>query len=261
MKTLRLIAAYLKFNLSAGMEYRGAFFIQIIGMALNNSAFILFWIILYHRAGDSIEGYSFQHVMFLWSMAPLGFGIPSVLFGNSRAISRLIYSGELDVYLLQPKPLIVNMLGSRMIISGWGDIAYGLILFLLTQPLSLGHIALFLIFSLCMAAVLIGLRLFYHSFTFFFGNAESFASMASETVLSIILYPGTIFKGPVMWLFRTIFPAAWIAFIPVELIQDFSLPTFLITLAADAIILAAGVGMFHLGLRRYESGNRIGSRL
>ena len=261
MKNLRLIFEYCKLNLSASMEYRAAFVTQVLGMVLNNSAFILFWIILYNKAGSSIEGYSFQNIMFLWSLAPLGFGIASVLFGNSLFISRIIYSGELDVFMLQPKPLILNMLSSKMNVSGWGDMAYGIILFFITQPLTLPQFALFITFSAAMAGVLVGIRLFYHSFTFFFGNAEDFASMASETVLSLMLYPGTIFKGPVVWLFRTVFPAVWIAFVPVQLIQNWNTGLFVLTIGADAVILGLGILLFRLGLRNYESGNRIGARM
>ncbi|MBN2510539.1 MAG: ABC-2 family transporter protein [Spirochaetales bacterium] len=261
MKLIRLVCDYFRINLAAAMEYRAAFLSQAIGMAVNNSAFILFWIIMYHQAGPSIEGYSFRDVMFLWSLAPLGFGISIVFFGNSVSISKLIYSGELDVYMLQPKPLVLNMLASKMYVPGLGDMAYGVILFLATQPLTLTRIGLFVLFSLAMAAVLIGLRLFYHSFTFFFGNAEEFASMAAESVLSLILYPGTIFKGPVLWLFRTLFPAVWIAYIPVRLIQSFDLALLFITLGADILIVTAGVMLFYSGLKHYESGNRIGARM
>ena len=243
------------------MEYRAAFITQVAGMAINNSAFILFWLILFNQAGPAIEGYAFKDVMFLWSLAPLGYGISIVFFGNSFFLSQLIYSGELDVYMLQPKPLILNMLSSKMLVPGLGDIAYGIILFLITQPLTLPHFGLFLLFSAGMAAVLVGLRLFYHSFTFFFGNAEDFASMAAESVLSLIMYPGTIFKGPVLWLFRTLFPAVWIAYIPVQIIQQFDLKLLLLTIAVDAAILGIGVTLFNIGLKRYESGNRIGARL
>jgi len=102
---IRLALAYFRFNLSAGMAYRGAFLVQVFGMALNNSAFIVFWVILYERIGGSIAGYRLTDVMFLWSLVAAGFGIGVVLFGNAHYVSRIIYQGDLDVYLLQPKPL------------------------------------------------------------------------------------------------------------------------------------------------------------
>ncbi len=261
IKILRLARRYVAFNLSAGMAYTTSFLIQVFGMALNNGAFIIFWAFLFERVGGRIAGYNMTDVMFLWAMTATGFGVSVVVFGNAMFISRLIYSGELDVYLLQPKPVLVNVLMSRMIVSGWGDIAYGLILFAATQTMTVLNWLLFLLFAVLMALVVTAIRVIYHSVTFFLGNAEDFAMMASELVISFTLYPGAIFKGPVLIALYTLVPAALVAYIPVELFRDVDLPRLLLVTAADMAILLVAVGVFRLGLRRYESGNRIGTRL
>ena len=257
----RLIAHYFRFNLSANMAYKGSFIIQVFGMALNNSAFIVFWYFLYQRIGGEIKGFSFDDVMFLWALAAMGFGMSVVLFGNTAFISRVIYNGELDVYLLQPKPVLPNLLVSRMIVSGWGDIAYGIVLFAVTQPMSVRGWALFLLFSLLMMMVLTAVRTFYHSLTFFFGNAESFAQMAGEMTITFMLYPGSIFKGAPMIVLHSLVPAALVGYIPVRIFKDFDPLLVGIVMLADLAVVAAAVGLFKLGLRRYESGNRMATRL
>ena len=260
-KTISLMMHYFRFNLSAGMAYTTSFLVQVFGMALNNSAFIVFWIILFERIGSDISGYDFQAVMFLWSLAAAGFGIASVFMGNATKLSQAIYSGELDVYLLQPKPVLPNFIASRMVISAWGDLGYGILLFAFTQPLSVMRIALFIIFSLLLALVLTSMRILYHSLTFFLGNAEEFARTASELMLSFVLYPGSIFKGPTLWLLHSLVPAALVAYLPARLINDFDPVLFAVVVLADVIFAAMAWGLFRLGLRRYESGNRMGTRL
>ena len=257
----RLFAHYFRFNLSANMAYRGSFVIQAFGMLLNNSAFIVFWYFLFQRIGGDIQGYDFDDVMYLWSLAAFGFGMSVVLFGNASHVSRIIYSGELDVYLLQPKPVLPNVLASRMIVSGWGDIAYGIILFVATQPLTIRSIALFVLFSLLMMVVLTAMRTLYHSLTFFFGNAESFAEMASEMTLTFMLYPGSVFKGAPMIVLHSLVPAALVGYIPVRIFHEFTPGLLAIVILADAAIVAAAFLVFRLGLRRYESGNRMATRL
>jgi ABC-2 type transport system permease protein len=257
---VRLFAHYVRFNLSAGMEYRVSFITQVVGMFLNNSAFIVFWVVLYSNLQE-VNGYGFSDVMFLWALTSLGFGLADVFLGNAPQLSRTITSGELDVYLLQPKPPLINFLLSRMHVSGWGDIIYGIVLYVLTQAFSPAHIALFALFSILMALILVGLRVFYHCFTFFLGNAEEFAFMASEMALSFSLYPGSIFKGPVRFLLHSLIPAALIAYIPSSLVRSFDPVLFLVLILADAGVLIAAWGAFRLGLRRYESGNRMGTRL
>lgn len=257
----RLFRRQIGFNLAAGMEYRASFITQVVGMMINNSAFILFWLILYGRIGTTIQGYSFGDVMFLWALSATGFGMAAVFLGNAPSLSRTIYTGELDVYLLQPKPVLPSFLASRMSVSGWGDIAYGVVLFACTQPAAPGRIALFAAFSVLMAGVLTALRVLYHSLTFFLGNAEDFAGTASEIVLSFMLYPGSIFEGPVNLLLHSLVPAALIAYIPAELFRAFDAGRMALLVAADLLAAGAAWGLFTLGLRRYESGNRMGTRL
>jgi len=234
--TLRLVGHYFRFNLSAGMSYRAAFLTQVFGMVLNNSMFIIFWLILFEQVGGIIKGYGFEDVMFLWALAASGFGLAEVFMGNGHHLSRIIYSGELDVYLLQPKPVALNLVASRMVVAGWGDIIYGVALFLLTQALTVYSVALFVLFSVLMAFVLTALRLAYHSLTFFLGNAESLANLATEMIISFMIYPGSIFKGPTVWILHSIVPAALVAYIPARLIKNFDPLLFVVLFAADAVL-------------------------
>jgi ABC-2 type transport system permease protein len=217
--------------------------------------------ILFNRIVNDINGYSFADIMFLWALAATGYGIAAVFFGNASFISRIIYNGELDVYLLQPKPVVLNLLLSRMIISGWGDLAYGLILFAISQPVNLQTIILFGVFSLLMAIILIALRIFYHSLTFFLGNAEEFAATASDLIIGFMLYPGSIFQSPATLVLHSLIPAALAAWIPIQIFRDFDAVKLAILIAADLLILLIALGTFRLGLRRYESGNRMGTRV
>ena len=257
---LRLAGHYIRFNLSAGMAYSTSFIIQVAGMALNNSAFIIFWLVLFERIGGEIGGYGFADVMFLWALAAAGIGLGAVLFGNSFQVSRIIYTGELDVYLLQPKPVLPSLLMSRSMIAGWGDVAYGLILFAATQPLTVTSVLLFLLFSAALAAVSVAMRVLYHSLTFLVGNAEGFAGLASELVISFMLYPGSIFRGATLWILHSLIPVALVAYIPARIIRSFDPLLLAVVLAADAALVALAFLAFRLGLKRYESGNLIGAR-
>jgi ABC-2 type transport system permease protein len=207
-----------------------------------------------------IAGYGFRDVMFLWSLAATGYGISAVLMGNASQLSRIIYAGELDVYLLQPKPVLPNLLFSRMQVSGLGDLAYGVILFVFTQPLTIAGVALFGVFAVLASLIFTSLRVFYHSFTFSFGNAEDFAATASELSVAFTTYPD-VFRGATRWLLHSLIPAGLIAFVPAELFREFDVVTFLFLVLADAALMGAALLAFRRGLTRYESGNRIGTRL
>lgn len=258
---LKLLKKYFLFNLSAGMEYRVSFLIQVFGMFLNNCAFIVFWMILFERIGGEINGYGFNEVMFLWALATFGFGLSEIFMGNSRLISSIIYKGELDVYLLQPRPVLPNLVCSRMNISGWGDLVYGIVLFLLTQNLEPAKVLLFILFSILMALIFTSVRIIYHSLTFFLGNAEQFAGTITELVIMFTIYPGSIFSGPSTWILHTLIPSALVAWIPAELFVSFDTEKFFLLMAADMGIILLAIVLFRTGLKRYSSGNRMGTRL
>ena len=243
------------------MAYSTSFLIQVFGMALNNSAFVIFWIVLFERIGGDIAGYGFSDVMFLWSVAATGVGLGVVFFGNAPFLSRLVYSGELDVYLLQPKPVLPNLVMSRMVVAGWGDVLYGVILFVITQEATIVGALLFLLFALLIAVVFSSIRVIYHCMSFHLGNAEGFAQMASDLIITFMLYPGSIFKGASAWILHTLIPAAIVAYIPARIFKEFDLVALGIVLAADALIVAIAFLMFRRGLKKYESGNLIGTRM
>ena len=116
----RFLGAAMQVNFKSVMEYRINFILQFFGMMLNNAAFALFWAVLIGRAG-MVGGYGFTDVMFIWALVSTSFGLAHILAGNVRMLGRIVMEGGLDVYLLQPKDVMLNLLVSRTIVSAWGD--------------------------------------------------------------------------------------------------------------------------------------------
>ena len=263
---LRLLAHYFRFNLMAQMEYRVPFLVQVVMMVVNDAIFAVFWLLLFSHVAGDIRGYRFEDVMLLWSTMALGVGASGVLFGNSGAISRMIYRGALDVYLLQPKPVLLNLLASNSSVGGWGDVLYGVALFFITQTVTMASAALFALCAALACLVFTAVRVFYHSASFWLGNGEQFATLAADQMVNFGLYPGSIFSGAVRLLLHSLIPAALVAYLPAELfrgLQAGSLDVGLLgrIVAADVAVVAVAVAAFYLGLRRYESGNQIGARM
>jgi ABC-2 type transport system permease protein len=257
---------YLRTNLRAAMEYRSAFIISVFGMVLNNASFILFWLLLLNRIGGQLNGYGFEEIMYLWAVVSAGYGLSVVFFGNGSRLTQLIMNGDVDVYLLQPASLLPNILGSRMQVSGLGDLAYGIILFAFTQGGGLVQWGMYLLFIVLSMVMFTALFVLFHSLTFFLGNAEGTAHLATEAFISFSIYPGSVFKGPARWVLHSIIPVAWAAWVPAELASGVLSGAafwqrFFMLFAVDGAFLALAVGVFYLGLRRYESGNRIGARM
>lgn len=259
-KHLSLIWLYFKFNLASSMEYRTSFIIQVFGMMLNNLTFIFFWWVVFGKAG-LIAGYSMKDVMFIWALASSAFGFAHIIFGNMTNVTNIIINGELDTYLLQPKDVYINVLCSRTVISAWGDLLYGIILFLVVYGLNPAHFLLFLSFVLFGGLLFGSIRATAETMTFFVGNASAISRLVTESMISFTLYPDGIFKDSVRWLFYSIIPAGFIVFFPLKILKEFSLLNLGILIFIDMAYIIFGYWLFRKGLKRYESGNLITTKL
>jgi ABC-2 type transport system permease protein len=259
-KHISLIFRYFTFNFSALAEYRTSFLVQVFGMALNNASFAFFWWVLFDKLGGGIGGYGFRDVMFLWAVASTGFGIAHVFFANMNSLSDMIMTGELDTYLLQPKNPLINSISARMSASAWGDVLYGFILLLLLK--ANGSMWLMFSISIFTAAFLItSITVVGHALTFYFGNMAAVAGSLREFTITFSIYPETIFKGPVKFMIMTVLPIGFITHIPLRLVHNFSWGTFFLLFGVTAVYGLFAFILYMNGLKRYESGNLIITRM
>lgn len=259
-KSLKLMLYYFRFNISSVMEYRASFLIQCFGMMLNNSAFIFFWWILFNSV-STIGGYTFQDEMMLWAVMSGSFGICFVAFGNVNNITRMILNGELDTYLLQPKDPLVNIVCSKTTASAWGDTLYGIIMFFLIRGFDIKGFLMFLLFCITGALIFACVLISFHALSFYSGNTEGLAQLVIEFLISFSIYPEGIFNGGVKFILYTVIPSAFIVYIPAEVIKQFSVLKLIGVLGIALVWITIAYGMFYRGLKKYESGNLIVSKL
>lgn len=259
-KHIKLIGKYFAFNLSALTEYRTSFIVQVFGMALNNASFAFFWWVLFDKVGTEIGGYGFKDVMFLWAVASTGFGIAHVLFANASRISGMIITGELDTYLLQPKNPLINSISARMSATSWGDVLYGIILMALIKA-SVGMWLMFGIGIFTAALLITSITVVGQSLTFYFGNMEAVGRSLREFTITFSIYPESIFKGPLKVLIMTAIPIGFITHVPLRLAHEFSWGMFFLMLGVTAAYCLFAFVIYMNGLKKYESGNLIITRM
>jgi len=261
------LSAYARFlgtafsaNLQAVIEYRASFLVQVFGMMLNNAAFAVFWGALIARVGK-VGGYGVTDVMIIWALTSTSFGIAHVLWGNIRSLGPIIMRGELDVYLLQPKDAFLNVLSSRTVVSAWGDLLYGYLVLAFLPGTGPERLALFTLLALAGAVIFASVFSAAESLTFFLGNAGTLSSAITEFMLSFSVYPETVFDPGMRWIFYTILPSGFIAFVPLDVYRRVDWSIVPLLFIAAAVYAAASYALFRAGLRRYESGNQMGTRV
>lgn len=256
---LRFAVALLATNLKASLALRGAFWIQVVAMAANNALYFTTWWVFFHRY-DEIGGWRIADMLGLFGVVAAGFGTCIVLAGGIRDLARTIAEGELDPFMTQPKSPMLHVVGSRSIPSGWGDLASGLLFVAvsgLVQPETLPLLAV----AVCVSAsVFVASGILLHSLAFWLGRVETLVRMMWEFLLTFSLYPQALFGGVLRFVLFTLVPAGLIGFLPVGLLRDFQWGGLAAALGGAAAYAILAAWVFRCGLRRYESGSRIGVR-
>src|SRR5262245_1906393 len=152
---MRLIGAYLRANLNAQLEYRGAFISEALAMFINDGSWVAFWILFFQRF-PVLNGWDLRDVLAVWAITTAGFGIAHSLMGNGWHLANVIMNGQLDLWMLYPRAVLPHLLLGRTIATAWGDAAFGYVVYLVFVRPDFAHFLMFAILSFSVAAVFVG---------------------------------------------------------------------------------------------------------
>ena len=255
LSTLRFLGALVATNLKSSFALRGAFWLQAIFMIGNNLIYFAMWWILFDRF-EEIAGWRLGDMLTLFGVVASGFGLSVTFGGGVRELARTIVEGELDPMMTQPKNLLLHVVASRSIASGWGDLASGALILAVAAQLHPQNLVLVIPAVVASACVFTATGVVIHSLAFWLGRMDNLARQLWEFTLTFSLYPRPIFAGALKLVLFTLIPAGFIGYLPADLVRapDWGVAG---AVAGGAIVYTLiALGVFHLGLRRYESGNR-----
>ena len=258
-KTLRCLRALTATNLKASYALRGSFWMQVGFMLVNNLIFFVMWWIFF-REFKEIRGWRIEDMAAIYAVGAGGFGLAVVFCEGARHLARMIQDGDLDTFLTQPKPVLMQCVVSRSWATGWGDVLTGVVLLAVSGYTSALSILMMVVACLCAATVFVATTVLLHSIAFWVQHIEAVAKQASDFLVLFSIYPKTIFGGVMKFILFTIVPAGFITFLPVELVRGFSWGVLGMAVGGATFYAGLAVVVFGAGLRRYESGNRFGVR-
>jgi ABC-2 type transport system permease protein len=253
----KVFSRFFRIHLQSAMEYKKALWLQVLGMMLNNGAFVVFWAVIFAKfAGPfAANGVRFPDVMLMWALNSSSFGFAFVCFAGAAELSRYITEGRLDLYLLYPKHPLVTLAFSKSQVSAWGDLAYGFLLYFLFVPFSLPSLLSFTLFTGLSGMLFAAVLVLANSLSFWWGNSEDLAQSIFSGMITFGIYPERIFPSQVKFLLFSVLPVGFLIFLPVRIITLFNPLLLLAVAAADAAAVLLAFWAFQRGLRRYESGN------
>jgi ABC-2 type transport system permease protein len=257
---LRFLVALVATNLKSSFALRAAFWLQAAFMIANNTLYFVFWWIFFARF-EEIRGWRVGDVTALYGITAFGYGAAVVFGGGFRELSNRVTSGDLDIYLTQPKNPLVHLVASRTWASGWGDMLSGVVFLAVSGLLSWSNWPLAIVAVTASAIVFLATGVLLQSLVFWMGNVDVLARQAWDFLVTFAIYPRPLFGGVLKLILFTLVPAAFIGWLPCELLRDFKGSDLLMVVGGAIAYSALAASTFTVGLRRYESGNAFLVRL
>src|SRR5690349_21469956 len=158
----RFVGAYVNANLQGALEYRASFASQVFSMLVNDALWVTFWLAYFDKF-KVVAGWGRDEIVMLWAVVASGFGLGMSICGNAMQLSSMIARGEMDFYLALPKPVLPHALISRMNLTAPGDILFGLLVFGVVVHPSPLQWALFALFTVTTALILVAAQVLAHS--------------------------------------------------------------------------------------------------
>lgn len=259
MKNIRFIFSCFKLNVKKEWQYKSSFFTQILLMILNNLSFVAVLAILF-TVVDSIAGYSFNDMGALFSITCGGFAVRHMFFDGASDIKDYIYNARLDVYLTQPKNLLLNVSCSSTSISAIGDLICGFVILIIINAAWWWYLA-YIPLAIIAGLIYFGFYAFWMSFSFHIKAGDAFATIAEDTTLKASAYPRAIYDNIARIIFATAIPVTLFSFVPIEgILLNFNPWAVLILLGGTIVWLFLAFGFFQLSVRKYTSGSVMGGR-
>ncbi len=269
MRHIKLYARYITISIKSRMEYRFAFFVDLVVLVLVYSMGYLGVFIILSKF-KTIQGWNFYEVILLYNMNLFAYALGSMFFSSMRWSDELVRLGTFDsmmVYPLNPFLCVVyRNFGSSYFAHIGLSVAFFILCFRkLDIPFSVANCIWFGLVLIGGAMVIAGIQVAVGATSFWFVKSTSTFDGILVTCRNITYYPITIFGGWVQILVTFFVPYAFVSFYPAEhflsksgesLVYPLSLFDPVLQYATPAVGLVSfslAYRLWTFGLTRYQS--------
>lgn len=256
-KELNFALYAIKKNIQSSAELRTSFLMNIVGMMINNTAFILLWVYFVKSVGV-IGGWTAMDIIGLQGFTALCYGIVFSAGAGIRKLPEYISSGAFDRFMLSPKNLLVRIATSSFGVSSIGDIVFGvacLAIYVYFIHASIYQILLMVLLVLISTVVFWAMTVVIYSVSFYFSDPSSVSHGLFELFFTPALFHGGAFQGAMRFVFTFLMPSLLIGTLPVEIVRDVSMDKLSLVSALAIFWFYISTKIFNQAVRRYESSN------
>lgn len=255
--SIRYFITHTKYNIKNAYALTRSFWIGIVSMAINNSAFFVIWL-LFMRTTGPINGWTSLDVFGMLGVSMCVYGFVNSFFRGVGDLPKLVESGSFDGVLLSPVSLFVKIAVSAFSVSAYADLLQGVLIIFLYGVLSGFGITAWLLFGIslvCAVVVFLCARLLASLVAFFLYDGQIIAGQLFEIFLRPTLYPGALFPNALKVFFMTVVPTLLTSALPIDIVKTKSLFLLVTGVSMTSVWVLITIFVFTRAVRKYESGN------
>jgi len=258
MKNELYFAFYaIKKNIQSSAELRTSFLMNIIGMAINNIAFIILWVFFVRSVGV-IGGWTAVDIIGLQGFTAICYGLSFSFGAGIRKLPDYVASGAFDRFMLSPKNILMRVATSSFSASAVGDIIFGVTCLVIYGTLihaGIPQVLLMFLLVVLTTVIFFTVTVVVYSASFLFIDAQLVVNGLFELFFTPSLFHGGAFQGAMRAFFIFIIPALLVGTLPVEIIRNMSMGKLAIVGVFTFVWLVLSIKIFNRAVRKYESSN------
>lgn len=211
--------------------YRASFWLTVAtSVGIGMIEFIEIYVILTNV--PVFGGLNFAQAALVFALANLGFALADLVFGQFDSMPSHLRLGRLEVMLVRPLPLIVQLVTADFQLRRLGRVAVGLVIMvvalrILDLPLTAANLYLLIMTPIVGGAIYGALFVLAGGVQFFIIDGAEFTSAFVYGGAYAGQLPGSVLLEPVRILFTFVIPATATAYLPALIILGLPGPEFL----------------------------------
>ena len=260
MKEIKYALLTIKKNISNEKELKSSFIISIVGMIINNAAFLVLWYYFGKTVGV-LNGWAPLDIFGLYGFSMTSYGVVMSVFAGVFKIPEYIRNGSLDRFLLTPKNILLKISTSSLTTSAFGDCLFGIICFIVfafANGLSVIQLLVALLLMIFASAIFYSFLLIAMSISFYLMDGENVSHGFYGMFITNSLYHGGAFTGVLRLIFIVAIPSLLIGAVPVEILKSLDIIKLLLLGGATLIWFILSILFFYKSLKKYESSSLFG---
>ena len=253
---MKLIGKYLGMYFKSQLEYKSSFILTCIAqlLTLSLSSFMVF--ILMDKF-HFLDNYDIYELMLGISIVQFGFSFSECFMRGFDKFSEVIKVGGLDLMLIRPRNIYVQVFGSNIELTKLSRVLGSLVLFIIaiSNIDSITWYGVLYLFLLLVGSSMIYAALFIFSACFCFKTVEGleFMNIFTDGSREFGQYPMGLFRREVILVFTFLIPLACVNYYPISYILGKSNNIwYLMSPLMTFILFIISIITFNRCIRHYE---------